>query len=221
MSIPIVIVGRDLRIRRFYPQAEKTLNLISGDVGRPIGNIRTTIQGLNLEGVVKEVIDTISSKEMQVTDLEGRWYSVRIRPYQTMDNKIDGAIIMFIDVNDIKRSYEATYAAQEYSEAVIAAMRHPLLVLDENLRVTSASAAYFDTFKVTSKDTIGNLLYRLGNGQLGVPRLRTLLENVMHKHELFDDFELEHDFETIGVKTVHVSGRQIPAGASHKHLVLM
>lgn len=166
VNIPIVIVGCDLRIRRFSPQAEKTLNLIAGDLGRPIGNIKPNIQGVNLEHLVEEVIDTVTSREMEVQDNDGYW-------------------------------------------------------LDENLRVVSASAAYFDIFKVTSKETIGNLLYRLGNGQWGVPKLRAMLEDVLLKQAIFDGFELEHAFETIGVKKVCVSGRQIPAGVNRPVLVLM
>ena len=221
VNIPIVIVGRDLRIRRFSPQAEKTLNLIVGDVGRPIGNIKPNFPGLMLERMVDEVVDTVTSRELEAADNDGYWYSVRIRPYKTIDNKIDGAIIAFIDINEVKRSYELANTSRDYAEAVIAAMRHPLLVLDENLRVISASAAYYDAFKVTAKDTIGNLLYRLGNGQWGVPKLRNMLEDVLQKQSIFDDFELEHVFETIGAKKVCVSGRQIPAGVNRPALVLM
>jgi two-component system CheB/CheR fusion protein len=167
VSIPIVIVGSDLRIRRYTPPAEKMLNLIPADIGRPISDIRPSIADLDLKTAIPEVLDKISAIEVEKQDGEGRWYSVRIRPYKTLENKIDGAVIAFVDIDPIKRSYDIAKDARDYSQALVAALKHPLLVLDEDLRVSSASAAYLDTFQVTQKDTLDNLLYRLGNGQWG------------------------------------------------------
>ncbi|TCV85403.1 chemotaxis protein CheB [Sulfurirhabdus autotrophica] len=221
INIPIVIVGRDFRIRRFSPFAEKVLNLIASDIGRPIGNIKPNFAGLNLEQVVADVIDSVSPREITLQDVDGHWFAVRIRPYKTMDNKIDGAIITFIDVDEMKRGYELATEARDFSEAVVSAMRHPLLVLDKDMRVVSASTAYYETFKVLPKDTVGNLLYHLGNGQWGVPKLRTALENVVEKNAFFDNFTLEHKFEHVGVQKVSISGRLIATGDKRPPLVLM
>jgi len=100
-------------------------------------------------------------------------------------------------------------------------VRHPLLVLDKDLRVVSASSAYLNTFKVTSKETVGNLLYRLGNGQWGIPQLRACLEAVIAKGVPFDDFLVEHEFERIGRRRMHIGGRHIPRGVRRDALALM
>lgn len=221
VNIPIVIVGADLRIRRYTPLAEKPLNIIPSDVGRPISDIKPNISTLDLKAVITEVIDKVAAREFEGQDAEGRWYSVRVRPYKTLDNRIDGAVIAFINIDQIKRSYEAAKDARDYAEAIVAAVRHPLLVLDEDLRVISSSAAYNEGFQVSPKETLGNLLYHLGNGQWAIPKLRALLEQTLCKDKAFDHFVIEHDFEGIGRKTVCVSGCRIPPGINRQPLVLM
>jgi hypothetical protein len=97
------MLGPDLRIRRFTPAAEKLLNLIPTDVGRPISDIKTQIDAPDLDQMLAEVIDTVSAKECEVRDKKGRWYSLPVRPYRTLENKIDGAVIVLVDVDALKR----------------------------------------------------------------------------------------------------------------------
>jgi PAS domain S-box-containing protein len=109
----IVMLGQDLRIRRFTPMAEKTFNLIRTDVGRPISDIKLNIDVPDLEQLVVQVIDTVSAKEQEVQDKQGRWYSLRIRPYRTLENKIDGAVLVLVDVHTLKRAEEARRESEE------------------------------------------------------------------------------------------------------------
>src|SRR5262249_39424140 len=101
VNIPIVMVGRDLRIRRFTPLAEKTFNLIPTDVGRPISDIKPNLELDDFPGVIARVIDTLTPYEGEARDKSGRWHSLRIRPYVTMDSKIDGASIVLLDIDSI------------------------------------------------------------------------------------------------------------------------
>lgn len=104
VPMPIVMLGADLRIRRFTPAAEKLLNLIPADVGRPIGDIKLRLTVTDLEAAVMEVIDTVTAHEREVQDQGGRWYSLRIRPYRTLENKIEGAVILLVDIDTQKRA---------------------------------------------------------------------------------------------------------------------
>ncbi len=113
VNIPIVMVGRDLRIRRFTPQAEKLFNLIPTDMGRPISDIKSNLQADNLIGVIGDVIDHLKPYESEVQDRDGHWYSLRVRPYVTLDNKIDGASVVLLDVDTLKRAHENTTQAEE------------------------------------------------------------------------------------------------------------
>jgi len=94
INMAIVLLTRGLAIRRFTPLAGKLFNLLPGDVGRPLSNVRHNLDLPNLEQLLQEVIDTISERELEVQDTEGRWYSLRVRPYLTLDNKIDGVVLV-------------------------------------------------------------------------------------------------------------------------------
>src|SRR6476620_11169968 len=100
----VVMVGVDHRIRRFNPIAEKILNIIPTDVGRPIGDIRPNVEIEGLEEMLDSVISRLIVVERDVRDKNGKWYSLSIRPYKTIDNKIEGAVISLADIDDLKRS---------------------------------------------------------------------------------------------------------------------
>jgi two-component system, chemotaxis family, CheB/CheR fusion protein len=104
VNIPIVMLGSDLRIRRFTPQVDRVLHVISTDIGRPIGDIKPNIDTTQLDSLVGQVVDTMQPIEREVRDRDGRWYSMRIRPYKTLENKIDGAVIAWIDIDALKRA---------------------------------------------------------------------------------------------------------------------
>ncbi|HEU4437702.1 MAG TPA: chemotaxis protein CheB, partial [Methylomirabilota bacterium] len=106
VQLPIVMLGSDLRIRRFTPMAEKLLNLIATDVGRPISDIKLGIGVPELEPMLVEVIEAVTVREVEVRDKQGRWHMLRMRPYRTQDNRIDGAVLVLIDIDAIKRDQE-------------------------------------------------------------------------------------------------------------------
>jgi two-component system CheB/CheR fusion protein len=103
VQIAIVIVARDLRIRRFTPMAEKKFNLIASDIGRPFSQISTTLQCPELPALITETIETVSPVERTVQDDKGETYLLRIRPYKTPDTRIDGAVIALFDLNPTEK----------------------------------------------------------------------------------------------------------------------
>jgi two-component system, chemotaxis family, CheB/CheR fusion protein len=98
-----LMLDSDLRIRRFTQAARKVLNLIPTDVGRPIGDIKPNIRVDDLAGLIQDVIANMHPREQEVQDLAGRWYSMKIRPSQTQDGQIDGAILALMDIDALKR----------------------------------------------------------------------------------------------------------------------
>lgn len=100
VNIPIVMLGNDLRIRRFTPQAERVLNLLPADIGRPIGDFKPKIDVPELEQLFRDVIDNLTIRQGEVRDKEGRTYSMSIRPYRTGDNRIDGAVMTLFDITE-------------------------------------------------------------------------------------------------------------------------
>src|SRR5262249_27594526 len=98
VNIPIVMLGNDMRIRRFTPMAERVMNLIASDIGRPITDIKPNLKLDELKDIVTEVIDTLKIHERQVDDLQGKSYLMKVRPYRTVDNKIEGVVIVLLDL---------------------------------------------------------------------------------------------------------------------------
>ena len=109
---------------------------------------------------------------------------------------------------------------QNYAQNIVDTVREPLLILDATLRVRSANRAFYQTFHVTPGETEGHLIYELGNGQWDIPDLRTLLEDIVPKSSVFDDFELEHTFPFIGRRVMLLNARKLQAGHHGELLVL-
>jgi two-component system CheB/CheR fusion protein len=104
VQIPIVMVDRTLMVRRATPAARNALNILPTDIGRRITELRPNIDIPDLENILRDVTETLNMRERKVTDLEGRGYSSRVRPYRTTDNKIDGAVITLVDLEGRKES---------------------------------------------------------------------------------------------------------------------
>src|SRR6201993_5391586 len=109
---------------------------------------------------------------------------------------------------------------QNYAQNIVDTVREPLLILDTSLRVRSANRAFYQTFHVSAAETENRLIYELGNGQWDIPDLRTLLEDVVPKSSVFDDFELEHTFPVIGRRVMLLNARKLQAGQHGELLVL-
>jgi two-component system, chemotaxis family, CheB/CheR fusion protein len=106
VQMAIVMLGLDLRIRRLTSAAEKILNLIPSDVGRPIKDLNLNISIPDLERQLEDVINTVAPREFELLDRQGRWHSMRLRPYRTLDNKIDGVVMVVVDIDALKRAEE-------------------------------------------------------------------------------------------------------------------
>jgi PAS domain S-box-containing protein len=109
---------------------------------------------------------------------------------------------------------------ETYAQDIVDTVREPLLMLDTTLRVRSANRAFYQTFKVSPEETENRLIYELGNGQWDIPDLRTLLEDVVPKSSVFNDFELEHTFPVIGRRVMLLNARKLRPGSHAELLVL-
>jgi len=221
INIPVVILSNNLLIRNFNPIAEKAFNLIATDIGRPITNINTNFNNYDLEQAILEVIDTLISKEEEIQNRYGHWYSVQIRPYRTLENKIDGVIITYVDIDTSKKNLTLAQEAREYAEAIVETVREPLLVLDANLQVKSANKAFLQTFLVTPEETADKIIFDLGNGQWNIPALRVLLEDILSEETMFEGYEVVHDFPNVGHKKMLVNARRIVGKHNQTNLILM
>src|SRR5438067_10721609 len=109
---------------------------------------------------------------------------------------------------------------ETYAQDIVDTVREPLLMLDTTLRVRCANRAFYQTFQVSSEETVDRLIYELGNGQWDIPSLRNLLEDIVPKSSVFNDFELEHTFPIIGRRVMLLNARKLEAGRHGELLVL-
>jgi two-component system CheB/CheR fusion protein len=112
IQLPIVIVDNGLTVRRATPAARNAFNILQSDVGRPISDFKPNIGIVNLERMLSDVIDTLEARERRVRDQQGVEYSLRIRPYRTADNKIDGAVITLVDIDGRKEQNAGTISSR-------------------------------------------------------------------------------------------------------------
>jgi two-component system CheB/CheR fusion protein len=221
VNIPVVILGADLQIRRFTAMAEKMFNLIPGDIGRPITDIALPLNISSLDKKVLEVLDSLTPGDIEVEDKKGHWWCLRIRPYKTVDHKIEGAVIALLDVDVLKNSALNAAGARDFAEAIVNTVREPLLVLDRNLTVKSANQAFYKMFKMSSRETAGRRIYELDNKQWNIPRLRVLLEGILKRDNSFNDFEVEHDFRQAGKKRLLLNGRRLALAGDSDEMILL
>ena len=221
VHIAVVMLGGDLSIRRFTPLAERLLNLIPTDVGRPLSDLRPNLLVPEFEQLVAEVLDSLTPKEVEVQDREGRWYSLRLRPYRTLENKIDGVIFALVDIDAVRRALAEAHEAREFAEAVVETVRHPLLVLDGELRVKTANHAFYQLFQMRPEETENQFVYHLGKAQWNVAKLRELLEEVLTKNTRFENFEVDAEFPGVGRKRLVLNARRIADGGLKTQSILL
>jgi two-component system CheB/CheR fusion protein len=209
VDIPFLMVDNDLRLRRFSGSAEKVFNVKATDIGHPIGLLDGSINLSGFHRKFRQVIETLMVEQWDLQDDSGKWFSATVRPYRTTDNRIAGAVVVFVDIDPIKKTLRATEEARDYAEGMLETVREPLLVLDGDLRIQRATPAFYEVFRVTRAETENRLLYDLGNGQWNVPLLREALGHALFRDEAFQDLEIEHVFPHIGRRTMRLNARRI------------
>ena len=221
VHLAVVLLGRDLTIRRFSPLAEKVLNLAASDVGRPIGALKHNLDFSALEQLLAQVIDTAQVEEREVRDKEGRWYLLRARPYLALDNKIDGATLVLVDINALKQSERAAEAARAGLERLAEDKDELMGILTHDLKNLLSGMQM-------SAERLGD-----SRGSLTDPKLRLMVENISYSSsqmltfvkEFLTNASFSHG-QTIKIEAISLSEaaalaiRQYQEAARRKELVL-
>jgi two-component system, chemotaxis family, CheB/CheR fusion protein len=171
-----------------------------------------------------EVLRTLERKEMQVESKSGAWYLMRMLPYRTADNVIEGVVITFIDISETKAA-EAAAAAERNAQALLQstfdAFQVPALVLDGKLRVVKVNPAFCRAFATNVKKTEDPLIYDIGGGERDIPKLRELLEEVIPREKTIDDFEVTAKSPKIGERTVRLNARRLERETGLPGMILL
>jgi two-component system CheB/CheR fusion protein len=212
VNAAIIMLGNDLTIRRFTPTAERIFNLIPADMGRSLSDLSSTSLLLpNLETLVQEVIDNLSPIERLAQNRDGHWYQLRIRPYRTRENKLDGAVIMLIDIDEWRRGFEV----------LLSAVNQPLLLLEGNLRIRAANAAFCTYFGVPVESIQGKPLPEAGEGRWNLPTLITMLQDLVGKNKEVKDQDFEANFPKVGLRSFRVNARRFSEEGRGIQIILL
>ncbi|MBI4463535.1 MAG: PAS domain S-box protein [Acidobacteria bacterium] len=209
-EIPIMLLGKDRRIRRYTPMPEKLMNLLPTDVGRPISNVQLNLDVPNLDSLLTQA-ESDHAVDQEVQDASGHWYCLRLRPYKTAEGETEGVLMALLDIDSVKRA----------SVAVVETMREALLVLDEEFRIISANPALYQMFHIKREETENQVLFLLRDGPWDSPRLRELLQDVLPQKREVENFELEINCPIVGRKRVLLNAREIHPANLGRRMILV
>jgi two-component system, chemotaxis family, CheB/CheR fusion protein len=209
-----IFLDTEMNVLRFTPTVTELINLIQTDVGRPLAHI---VSNLNYKLIVedaRQVLDTLMPKTVEVRTKDDRWFLMRIQPYRTTENVIDGVVLTFVDITPQRRQVALL-------EGIINTTHEAFLLVDGNFKVVMANSVFYKTFAVDHENTIGRRLYDLGNRQWDIPELRRLLEQIVPQDKEIGGFEMEHEFETIGRRKMLLNARQVEGDGETPMLILL
>ena len=212
VGMGVVFLDDLLCIRRYTAEAKRIFRLVDSDVGRPLADIKSGIAGDDPDALLRRaqvVLDTLSPYDGELRLLDDGAFLVRIQPYRTVDNLIDGVVLTFTDISARVAAEEREQAARRLADSIVDTVRDPLLVLDATFHVISASRAFYRFFGASPKDTIGRTIDQLDERQWDIPALRDLLDKVLPHNDSFDDYVVETDVAGLGRRKLTLSGRKI------------
>jgi two-component system CheB/CheR fusion protein len=210
VNVPIVMLGNDLTIRRFTPMAERLFNLIPADVGRRLSDLSRAILVPDLDASVREVIDNLVPIEREAQDRQGHWHLLRIRPYRTRENKIDGAVLVLVDIDELRQALNV----------LLGMVKESLVVLGADLKVRKASQAFYDAFQLQPEQVEGKPFSDLGDGW-NAANLRSQLEDVLPKNKKITNFEFEATLPKAGWRRLRVNAGRFFTEGRNADLILL
>ena len=239
---PLLALDQDLRVvsvsRSFYDFFKVKPEETVGQLIYDLGNKQWDIPKL------RELLETILPKKTSFDNYEvehdfatigRRTMLLNARQTQGVSDEAQMILLAIEDITERKeielglekarKELEVAKLSEdesrEFSESIINTIREPLIALDQDLRVVSVSRSFYDFFKVKPEETMGQLIYDLGNKQWDIPKLRELLENILPQRATFDNYEVEHDFATIGRRTMLLNARQIQRAYGKEQIILL
>ena len=216
VRLPLLVLNAELRVERanpaFYDLFKATPGQTSGRLIYDLGDGQWNIPALRhlLEAILggEEHVENYRV-EHEFEDIGRRIMLLNARRIESKEARPYLILLAINDVTDREQARFELEGLKEYAEKLSDSVREAMIVLGWDLRVKHANKTFYEVFQVRPEETEGQMIYDLGNGQWNVPRLRLLLEDILPKEHSFDDYEVEHDFETIGRRTMLLNARRL------------
>jgi PAS domain S-box-containing protein len=226
----VITTDHEGRVTFLNPVAEFLTGWTQDAVGQPLDSVihfineesRQPVEIPTVEALREDRTAKLPSHSLLIAkDGMERSISDSAAPICNDRSEVAGVVLVFRDISERRKTERALAKSLAYADDIIATLREPFVVLDIDLRVKTANRAFYDSFHVSKGETENRLVYDLGNGQWDIPGLRTLLNDVLSRHQSVHDFEVEHTFPELGRKTMLLNARPFPPDSEHPELILL
>jgi two-component system CheB/CheR fusion protein len=219
VNIPLLMLTSDLHIRQFTPPMQRLLSVRPADIGRSINEIRLQLSIENIEPILHDVLETLATRELEVQDRDGRWNLLRVRPYRTAENKIEGLVVVLLDIDQLRSSQQRLLEANHFSSTVVEGVPVPIVVASEDCTVRTANTAFRGLAGMGAKELEGRSLPELLQHLWGLEHVRERLSEL--PQEPGTKLEFEHESTTNDRRTLLVNAQVLSADGNKVYLLMM
>ncbi len=226
-NIATIFVDNEMRVRRFTPEATNIVNFIQTDIGRPLQHVVTNLLYPDMITDLKDVLKSLTTKETEVQTKKGNWYNMRIMPYRSIENRIDGAVLTFSNIDDqknvqdaLKSSMRETDQARELVRAVFDMNTDPMAVLDKIGKIVIANTALSEILNVSQKEIYSMELLGFQSGVLEQVTLKSKLKTALENGQNFETEAIEINLPA-GKQTFVIKGSIIKLDADFPYRILL
>jgi two-component system CheB/CheR fusion protein len=220
-DIATVFIDDQLCIKRYTKQAKNVINLIDSDIGRPIGDLAVRIEQADLEEQAEHVLETLRQTEAEVRTTDGSWYLMRMSPYRTVQNVIDGVVITFVEIGRLKENVAEGRSGWELYESIFDTLREPVVVLDEDFTIVTCNDVFYRLFRLGPKHTEGKKIFDIDRARWDIPELRTLLQRILPENEVVQDCEVTASTGRAGTRKLLINARRLQRSAGMPAMILL
>jgi two-component system, chemotaxis family, CheB/CheR fusion protein len=220
-EIATLFLDMELRVKWFSPATRQLFDLVTSDVGRPLRHFARKFEDERLLDDADTVLARLTPIEAEIQSHEGRWFTRRVLPYRTLDNRIGGIVITFVDITDRKGATDAVNESRVYAEAIVATARQPLVVLNAELRVRSANRAFYELFNIKADGTEEHRLDESAGDEWKNQTLIHLLNDVLSQDQQFQGVEIVFGQSGPEQKTMLLNARKLTRNGGREDLILL
>lgn len=208
-AIALLSLDAELHIRAFTPALLSLLGVRASDIGRPVGELAPKFHDADFEADSARVLATGDTAEREIQGQDGRWYLRRILPHHDVEGRMDGVVVVFLDITAHRRAEEELRAAAGLAQRIIATSGQPLLVLDPERRVRLASPAFCASFQLAASEVEGRSLPAIGEGEWNIPELERLVDRMQDEEDDAHQTEVEHHVVGLGRRCLRINVRRL------------
>jgi len=220
-GVATLFLDRDFNIRFFTPTAKSLFRIIATDIGRPLGDLTPLAADADLLADARAVLAGDAPREREIEAESGDWYVRRITPYRTQEGRVEGVVITFGDISEMKAADREVRAARAYSDSIIDTIRQPLVVLDHELQLVSANRSFYRMFALAPEEAVGNPLETVVGHHSSSPGLRAFLERVQIEPTNVDEYEIEFKLPVLGRRLLLLNARKLLEGPLGERKILL